>query len=166
MILERHKYRKEGNDWVVFKTWKLDYEAYNYTPENVKLLSDRIRENLSPKFLSSRYKEDNKTNPMFGHCYHSTQALYYFLKTDILVSYSGKDSLGNTHWWLQDGSEIIDVTAAQYDLLSCDPPYEVGKPSKWYGWKHRPHKRSMSLMKLVQPSAKLYCVSPNDNVLY
>jgi hypothetical protein len=166
MILERHKYRKRGDEWFAFKTWILEYDTYEYTPENVKLVSDMIRKKLSPKFLSTQFKEDNQTNPMFGHCYHSTQALYYFLKCDILESYSGKDSLGNTHWWLQDGSEIIDVTAAQYDLIPCDPPYEVGKRTKWYGWHHRPHKRSMELMKLVQPSARLYCVGPNANTLF
>jgi len=159
----RNKYKKENGEWVVFAQWIIEFEPYPYTKENVKYLSEEIRKNLSTKFLSSKYKEDNKSNPLFGHCYHSTQALTFFLDCDTIEPYSGKDSLGNTHWWLQDGSEIIDVTAAQYDILLCDPPYEVGKPSKWYGWKHRPHKRSMELMKLVQPSASLYMTSPKDS---
>lgn len=166
MILERHRYKKVGDDWVVFETQILEYETYTYTPENVQFLCDVIREKLSPKYLSRIYKEDNKKNPLFGHCYHSTQALYFFLDCDILVPYSGKDSLGNTHWWLQDGEAIIDVTGKQYDKIDCDPPYEVGKPSKWYGWKNRPHKRSMKLMKEVQPNSRLYSISPEGGQLF
>jgi hypothetical protein len=163
MILERHRYKKINDEWIVFETHNLDYQTYEYTEENVKLVSGLIVEKLDPKYLSRIYKEENKTNPLFGHCYHSTQALYYFLNCDILTPYSGKDSLGNTHWWLQDGETIIDVTAAQYDKIDCDPPYEVGKPSKWYGWKNRPHKRTLKLMNEVQPTSRLYATSPKDS---
>ena len=60
------------------------------------------------------------------------------------------------HWWLQDGDEIIDITAEQYDMFDFDPPYDKGKETKWYGWKNRPHRRTQELMRLVQPTAKLY----------
>lgn len=166
MILERHKYQKTDNGWEIFKTWVLEYETYEYTVENVDMLSEKIRENLTSDLLSGKYKEDNVTNPLFGHCYHATQALYYLLDCDVLVPMSGKDELGNIHWWLQDGEAIIDVTGKQYDKIDCDPPYKVGKPSKWYGWKQRPHKRSMTLIKRVQPKARLYCVGKNHNTLF
>jgi len=164
MILERHRYKKSKNDWVIFETENLEYEPYEYSPENIRLLSQMIRDKLNVKYLSSIYKEANKTNPLFGHCYHSTQALYFFFNCDILKPFSGKDSLGNTHWWLQDDEAIIDVTAAQYDKIDCDPPYEVGKPSKWYGWKNRPHKRTMKLMLDVQPTSRLYKTDPKDSL--
>ena len=31
------------------------------------------------------------------------------------------------------------MTADQYYSIGKEPPYEDGKISKWYGWKHRPH---------------------------
>ena len=78
------------------------------------------------------------------------------MDTDKLVSMSGMDKLGNIHWWLQEGDTIIDVTRGQYDLMPCDPPYDNGKPTKWYGWKNRPHKRSMTLMQKIQKDSCLY----------
>lgn len=86
MILERHRYKKSKNDWVIFETQNLEYEPYEYSPENIRLLSQMIRDKLNVKYLSSIYKEANKTNPLFGHCYHSTQALYFFFNCDILNS--------------------------------------------------------------------------------
>ena len=40
--------------------------------------------------------------------------------------------------------------------LRVDYLNDKGKKTKWYGWKNRPHRKSQNLMKLVQPSAKLY----------
>jgi hypothetical protein len=151
----RNSYDKIDGEWEITSELVLHYEPYEYTPENIKILSEKIKDNLSPKFLSTKYKEENKTNPTFGHCYHTTQAMYYFLECDTLTIMSGKDTLGNVHWWLQDGDSIIDVTAEQYDLIDCDLPYKVGKVSKWYDWRNRPHKRTMDLMKLIQPEANL-----------
>jgi hypothetical protein len=34
----------------------------------------------------------------------------------------------------------------QYWSVEQTPPYEKGKKSKWYGWKERPHARSMNLI--------------------
>jgi len=160
-IVVRESFTKKNGNWVLTKKWFLEYEPYEYTEENIILLSQKIRDNLNPKFLSVKYREKNKTNPMFGHCYHSTQALYYFFLGDeipSLKSYSGIDEENNTHWWLQDNEKIIDVTSEQYNFIKCPPPYSVGKPTKWYGWRNRPHKRSMQLMKNIEElNANLYC---------
>jgi hypothetical protein len=66
-----------------------------------------------------------------------------------LKPYSAKDDRGDTHWWLQDGDTIIDATAEQYTFRGVKPPYDKGKESKWYGWKNRPHKKSLILIKRV-----------------
>ena len=49
-------------------------------------------------------------------------------------------------WWLQDGDTIYDVTVDQYNCRNKVPPYDVGKESKWYGWKQRPQQLSLDLM--------------------
>ena len=54
----------------------------------------------------------------------------------------------------EDGDEIIDITAEQYDMFNFDPPYDKGKETKWYGWKNRPHRKTQKLMLKVQPEAK------------
>ena len=165
MILERPKYISVDGKWIVDKVTVLEYDQYDYTPYNVGMLSEKIRDNLTLDLVSPKYRRDNLSNELFGHCYHATQALYYFLKCDTLVPMSGVDDHEITHWWLQDGETIIDVTAAQYDKIDCDPPYNVGKPTQWYGWKNRPHKRAMRLMKRVQKYSRLYDVDPKGNTL-
>jgi len=85
---------------------------------------------------------------MYGHCYHTTQAMYYLLDTDTLDIMSADDWRGEKHWWLRD-REIdydIDLTAEQYYLIDKKPPHLDGKISKWYGWKGRVHGRTLKLI--------------------
>ena len=58
---------------------------------------------------------------------------------------------------MEDDNEIIDVTEDSYDDDNL-PPYDVGKKSKWYGWKERVHKRTLDLMNSVQPTSQLISV--------
>jgi len=164
--VKRESFNKEENgEWVLTKTWTLCYTPISF--DEVDQVSEDIRKVLNPKLLSSKYKEGNETNPLFGHCYHSTQAMYIMLdgdEKDDLIPYSGTDELGNIHWWLDHDGTIIDVTAGQYDLMECDPPYDKGKPTKWYGWRNRFHKRSMGVVQDVQAS-KLVCTDPDGNVI-
>jgi len=140
--VERHKYK--GKD--IIKTRRLSFEPYRYSENNLSLVMGLIKRNLTPDLLTPKYRPENQTNPMYGHCYHSTQALFYLMDTDSLVPMSGKDYRDEYHWWLQDGEKIYDLTAEQYYSVGQLPPYHNGKPSKWYGWKERPHQRSLTLI--------------------
>ena len=112
-------------------------------------------DNLEPKFCPPKFRGINENNPLFGHCYHATQAMYYFFKDVNLKAMSAKcQGPAEQHWWLQDGDKIIDITAEQYDMFNFDPPYDKGKETKWYGWKNRPHRKTQKLMLKVQPEAK------------
>ena len=106
------------------------------------------------------YPQDKLINKYYGHCYHSTQALYYLMDTDTLVPMKGKDYIGETHWWLQDDDKIYDVTADQYYSVDQTPPYEHGKKSKWYGWKQRPQQITLNLMKRVLDTRLIKDVAP------
>ena len=77
---------------------------------------------LSHKKL--KYRQDKLTNKYYGHCYHATQALYYLMDTDRLVSMKGEDYRGESHWWLQDEDKIYDVTADQYYSVDKTPPLD------------------------------------------
>ena len=141
----RHSYK----DGEVSETRTLGFLPFLYTQEIVESLIKMIQNQLSPDLLTKKYREENVTNPMYGHCYHSTQALFYLIDTDKLVPMSGIDYRNDTHWWVQDGETIYDVTADQYYSIGQVPPYDVGKKSQWYGWKQRPHQRSLNLMMKV-----------------
>ena len=144
-IVERHRY----NNKEVFQTRRLTFNPYEYTEKNMCLVMGLVRRNLTPDLLGRKklmYPEDLKTNPCYGHCYHSSQALFYLMNTDQLVSMSAEDYRGEKHWWLQNGENIYDVTAEQYYTVGKLPPYESGKKTAWYGWKQRPQQVSLNLM--------------------
>jgi len=145
--VERSNY--EGNN--VIQTRTITFEPYPY--DEIELVIEKIKDNLSPDLLKKRkslmYPSDLLTNKFYGHCYHSTQALYYLMDTDRLVPMSGKDYRGESHWWLQDENKIYDPTVNQYVDKGQIPPYNKGKKSKWYGWKQRPHQITLELMKRV-----------------
>ena len=142
-IIERHRYR----DKKIFETRKLTFEAYTFNELNMCLVMGLIQKNLTPDLLKHKrlmYKGDS--NKYYGHCYHSSQALYYLMDTDGLVPMSGEDYRGEKHWWLQHGDNIYDCTAEQYYERGKLPPYHNGKKSKWYGWKQRPQQISLDLI--------------------
>ena len=145
-VVERHKYDKNA----VIQTRRLTFNSYEYNEKSMSLVMGLIRKNLTPDLLKGRkklmYPDDVKTNPCYGHCYHSSQALFYLMNTDQLVPMSGEDYRGEKHWWLQNGERIYDVTAEQYYCVGKLPPYHSGKKSKWYGWKGRPQQISLDLM--------------------
>tara|TARA_B100000965_G_scaffold366887_1_gene352431 strand:- start:8469 stop:8948 length:480 start_codon:yes stop_codon:yes gene_type:complete len=145
--VERNRY--DGKR--IFETRTLTFEPYPY--DEIEFVIKKIQDNLTPDLLKGRkslmYPSDVLTNKYYGHCYHSSQALYYLIDTDKLVSMSGEDYRGEKHWWLQDGERIYDCTANQYLDKGKNPPYNIGKKTNWYGWKHRPQQVSLNLMKRI-----------------
>jgi hypothetical protein len=144
--VERHRYDKN----TIIETRRLIFNPYEYTEKNMCLVMGLVRRNLTPDLLKGRkklmYPDDVKTNPCYGHCYHSSQALFYLMNTDQLVPMSAEDYRGEKHWWLQNGEKIYDVTAEQYYTVGKLPPYVSGKKTAWYGWKGRPQQISLDLM--------------------
>jgi hypothetical protein len=143
--IERHTYNKK----TIIKTRRLTFHSYEYTEKNMCLVMGLVRRNLTSDLLVHKklmYPNDVKTNSCYGHCYHSTQALFYLMNTDELVPMSGEDYRGEKHWWLQNGERIYDVTEGQYYSVGQLPPHQNGKKSKWYGWKQRPQQISLDLM--------------------
>ena len=142
--IQRHRYK----DKKIFETRTLSFDAYSYS--EIDLVIGLIQDNLTPDLLKQKklmYKGD--ANKYYGHCYHSSQALYYLMDCDTLIPMSGEDYRGEKHWWLQDGQKIYDCTAKQYLDKGEHPPYNTGKKTNWYGWKQRPQQISLTLMKRV-----------------
>jgi hypothetical protein len=144
-ILLRHRYKNKE----IYQTRKLIFEPYDYNERNICLVMGLIERNLTSDLLSHKkllYSKDIKTNSMYGHCYHASQALYYLMNTDLLQPMSANDYRQEKHWWLQNGERIYDITEGQYYSVGKIPPHSQGKKSKWYGWKQRPQQISLNLM--------------------
>ena len=115
---------------------------------NTLLLISKIKQNLTPSLLKKEYRELNKNNPTYGHCYVATETLYHLLNNNNFKPYYAKDENNITHWWLQDKQKIIlDVTADQYLLKDKQPPYSKGKRGNFLTKK--PSKRSCLLIKKI-----------------
>ena len=142
--IERHRYR----DKKIFQTRTLTFEPYPMS--EIESVMGSIASNLKPEMVTKKYREENATNPMFGHCYHSSQALFYLMDTEDLEQRTAVDYHDCSHWWLVDKTteKIYDITADQYYSVNQLPPYP-GKKKPWYGWKQRPHQRTLDLMVLV-----------------
>lgn len=140
--ITRHRYR----DKQIFQTRRLTFNPYVYSEYNMCLVMGLIKHQLTSDLLTPKYRAENLTNPTYGHCYHSIQALYYLMNTDKLIPMSGKDYRDDYHWWLQDEERVYDPTADQYYTVGKLPPYHQGKPSRWYGYQQRPHQRSLDLI--------------------
>ena len=143
-IVERNRYNDEGQ---VFQKRVLTFEPYSF--DQIESVIKKIQENLSSDLLKSKrlkYADDVKLYQYYGHCYHSSQALFFMMDTDKLIPMSAVDWRGEKHWWLQCEDKIYDVTEDQYYSRSKTPPHASGKKSVWYGWKQRPQQITLDLM--------------------
>lgn len=104
------------------------------TVMGIEYLMDLIKSVLTIELLQKKYRGKNLKNPLFGHCYVASEALYHLIRSlsfnDHLLEYKpcrGRDSDNITHWWLQDNEgKILDPTAEQYTSQSKVPPYHKG----------------------------------------
>ena len=67
-----------------------------------------IQDVLSPDLLKPEYRELNIGNPMYGHCYAATEALFHLIGglDSGWFPVRGKDENGVTHWWLQNQQQL------------------------------------------------------------
>ena len=103
--VERHRY--DGDQ--IFETRTLEFEPWSidFVEEVLSLIQTELTVDLL-KGKRLMYPADRGVNRFYGHCYHATQALYYLIDSDELVSYSGTDYRGEKHWWLQYGEMVYD----------------------------------------------------------
>ena len=47
-----------------------------YNNENLKVVSELIRKNLTPDLIAKKWRERNSRNPTFGHCHTAAGCLY------------------------------------------------------------------------------------------
>ncbi len=122
--------------------------------ENVRLtpaaLADAIRAALTPDLVRPKYR-GHPENPMFGHCYVASEALFHLLggRATNYRPYHGKDDTGDTHWWLEDTLTGFryDVTADQYLSVGKKPPYDAGRMGTFLT--KEPSKRARVVMSRV-----------------
>ena len=112
---------------------------------NIQNLINKIKNNLTPDLLKKEYRELNKNNTMYGHCYVATETLYHILNDKNFKPFYAKDENGINHWWLQNSlGKILDVTKEQYLTINKKPQYSKGKKCAFLT--KQPSKRSKILI--------------------
>lgn len=101
---------------------------------DVKSVIQLIKKNLTVDLLKP-YWRARARGPLDGHCYVATESFYaLYGKANGWKPYCHRSSNGDTHWWLQNGLEILDITAEQfeteYDYSKGHKQFFVNYPSK------------------------------------
>ncbi len=109
-----------------------------YTPNNLKLVSKLILNNLTPDLLPKKWIKRNEANPMFGHCHTASACLQKVFGTKVIKLYRALDDEGIYHWWAVDKEgQQIDLTSDQYYSTGRKPPYENGVKLGMLGFEYR-----------------------------
>lgn len=109
-----------------------------YTPDNLKLVSELILNNLTPDLLPKKWVRRNESNPMFGHCHTASGCLQKIFGTKVIKLYRALDDENIYHWWAVDkDGHLIDLTADQYYSTGRKPPHENGVKSGMLGFGYR-----------------------------
>ena len=108
-----------------------------YNNENLKVVSELIRKNLTPDLIAKKWRERNSHNPTFGHCHTAAGCLYKLFGSKAMHMHRGFDGQ-IYHWWVVDkNGNIIDLTSEQYTSIGKIPPYEQGEKSGMLGFGYK-----------------------------
>jgi hypothetical protein len=128
-----------------------------YNEENLKLVVDSIRRNLSIDLLPKKMQDRNingGSNGTFGHCHTAAGVIYKIFGPKNVHMHRALDDEGIYHWWVVDkNGKIVDPTSEQYTLLGRVPPYDNGQKSGMLGFQYK--KRVLTLLGRVQSDLQL-----------
>lgn len=124
---------------------------------NNQNLIKKIQSVLTPDLLKGMWAKE-ATNPMTGHCYAATEALYWLLggpdsefKPFVLSHKTFPEGLdeGETHWFLRNEKtgEILDPTKEQFE----DVPilYDRGTPNGMMNYPKGGSKRAKEIIRRI-----------------
>lgn len=124
----------------------------DYTEENLNIVIDSIRCNLTLDLLPLKMRERNVcggSNGTYGHCHTASGVIYKIFGYKNVHMYRALDDENLYHWWIVDKNGIvIDPTHEQYTLLGRTPPYDQGKKASMLGFEYR--KRVNTLLERVK----------------
>lgn len=119
-----------------------------YNEENLKLVSDLIKKNLTPDLLPKSWVQRNARNRDFGHCHNASGCLYKIFGPQNVRLHRALDDEGIYHWWIIDkNGKLIDLTEGQYTEEGRTAPHANGEKASLLGFEYK--KRVARLTRLV-----------------
>ena len=123
-----------------------------YNEENLKLVVDSIRRNLTIDLLPKKMQDRNingGSNGTYGHCHTAAGVIYKIFGPKNVHMYRALDDEGIYHWWIIDkNGKLIDPTSEQYFLLNRIPPYANGNKAGLLGFAYK--QRVLTLLERVR----------------
>lgn len=131
------------------------FENNNYHEELIR----KIKSVLTPDLLKGYWKKhQDPNNPMGGHCYAATEALYWMLggtksdwKTYVLNNLTWSEGLkdGETHWFIRNTKtgEILDPTKEQFGIKEIN--YDGGKNNTMMNYPNGGSKRAREIIRRI-----------------
>ena len=112
-----------------------------FEERDLRKLVKKLESHLTDDLRRPPYK--GSSNPLTGHCYVASEALYHLLGSRDWVPCNIQHE-GGPHWYLKNKvtGEILDVTAGQFET---PVPYEKGR-GKGFLTKE-PSKRAKELLR-------------------
>lgn len=118
-------------------------------------LVQKVKAVLTPDLLKPNYRRlvEAGANPMTGHCYVATEALWHLLggsrspyKTMVIRHEGG------THWFLLgDDGTIIDATKEQF---RTPVPYELARGNGFMTTTPKPSARARTVIQRVKKASR------------
>ena len=128
-----------------------------YTEENLNLVIESIRCNLSIDLLPKKMQDRNingGSNGTYGHCHTAAGVIYKIFGPKNVHMHRAIDDENLYHWWIVDKNDkIIDPTSEQYTLLGRVAPYDKGEKSGLLGFAYK--KRVFTLLDRVKTDLNL-----------
>ena len=134
-----------------------NFKIFENNIKDINNIVKKIQSVLTPDLLKGRWKQEFE-NPMAGHCYASTEALYWLLggpNSDwipyVLNNKTFSEGLkeGETHWFLKNKltNDIIDITKKQFYNLNI--PYDKGVPNGMMNYPYGGSKRAKEIINRI-----------------
>ena len=134
----------------MIKKFKIFESNINY------VLMDKIKSVLTPDLLKGMWNKEFD-NPMTGHCYAATEALYWMLggpksewRPYVLSNKTWPERLGvgETHWYLKNVfGEILDPTKEQFGAEEIK--YDKGTPNGMMNYPEGGSKRDKEIIRRI-----------------
>ena len=116
-----------------------------WNEQNKNIVICSIIKHLTPDLLPKKFRKENESNPMYGHCHNASGCLYTIFRSKNLHMYRALDKFGIYHWWVQDkNGNVIDVTANQYDDDYVTKLYLQGEKGSILGFNYKERVKTLT----------------------
>lgn len=109
-----------------------------WNEQNKNIVICSIIKHLTTDLLPKKFRKENESNPMYGHCHNASGCFYKIFSSYHVHMYRALDKFGIYHWWIQDNDEnVIDITESQYSTTEVNRLHKIGERNSLLGFEYK-----------------------------